>query len=312
VEELTGQAPGPPPPSFPGVLADWHLDPLVVAGLLAAALLYAAGLRRLAAAGRAWPARRTVCFFAGLASIAVVLLSAVQTYDTALFSVHVAQHMVLTMLAPPLLALGAPITLALMATGAGVRKRILRVVHSPPVRLVGHPLLAWIMFTVSLYALYYSPLFGLSLRNDWVHALVHAHFLLAGLLFWWPIVGLDPTRWRLHPAARLGYLFLMLPFHAFLGVALLGSEAPLDPVMLRLAPTWLQVVADQRAGGGILWGAGDLVSVLAALAIMVAWANQDAKEAARQDRRLARERAASGPLRPVRPGQRQQPEEPDG
>jgi cytochrome c oxidase assembly factor CtaG len=303
VEQLTGQAPGPPPPGFPGVLLDWHADPLVVAGLLAAGLLYVAGLRRVAAAGRAWPAGRTVAFLAGLAVIAVALQSAVDTYDTALFSVHVAQHMVLTMLAPPLIALGAPITLALLATGKTARRRIVRLVHSPPLRLLGHPLLAWLLFTLSLYALYYSPLFGLSLGNVWVHRLVHLHFLLTGLLFWWPIVGIDPTRWRLHPAARLGYLFLMLPFHAFLGVAIMGSESLLDPVMLRLAPTWVQILADQRAGGGILWGAGDLISVVAALGVMVAWANQDAKQAAREDRRLDRERAASGPLRPARPGQ---------
>jgi putative copper resistance protein D len=216
--------------------------------------------------------------------------------------------MVLTMLAPPLIALGAPITLALLTTGKRVRKRIVKIVHSPPIRVLSHPLLAWIVFTLSLYALYYSSLFGLSLRNPWVHRGVHVHFLLAGLLFWWPIVGLDPTRWRLHPAARLGYLFLMLPFHAFLGVAIMSSEALLDPVMLQLAPTWVHVLADQRAGGGILWAAGDLISVTAALGIMTAWANQDAKEAAREDRRLDRERATSGPLRPVRPGQQHHPQ----
>jgi putative copper resistance protein D len=306
LEQVTGQAAGPPPPSFPGVLLSWHFDPFVVAGLLAVGLLYAAGLRRLAAADRAWPARRSWCFFGGLGVIALALLSPLATYDVAVFSVHVGQHMVLTMFAPPLLALGAPITLALLATSTPVRKRIVRVVHSAPLRVLSHPLLAWLVFTGSLYALYYSPLFGLSLRNSFVHALVHLHFLLAGLLFWWPIVGVDPTRWRLHPAARLGYLFLMLPFHAFLGVAIMSSEALLDPVMLQLAPTWLHVLADQRAGGGVLWGAGDLISVAAALGIMTAWANQDEKQAAREDRRLERERAAAGPLRPARPGQQQQ------
>ena len=307
LEQVTGQAATPPPPSFPGVLLSWHFDPLVVVGLLAVGLLYGAGLRRLAAAGRPWPARRTWAFYGGLGVIALALLSPVATYDVAVFSVHVGQHMVLTMFAPPLLALGAPITLALLATSTPVRKRIVRVVHSAPLRVLGHPLLAWVLFTGSLYALYYSPLFGLSLRNSFVHAFVHLHFLLAGLLFWWPIVGVDPTRWRLHPAARLGYLFLMLPFHAFLGVAILNSEALLDPVMLQFAPSWLHVLADQRAGGGVLWGAGDLISVVAALGIMSAWANQDEKQAAREDRRLERERSAAGPLRPARPGQQRQP-----
>jgi len=300
-------AAGPPPPSFPGLLLDWHADPLVIAGLLAGGLLYGAGLRRLAAAGRDWPRRRTVAFMAGLATVAIALLSAAATYEDALFSVHVAQHMVLTMLAPPLLALGAPITLALMTTPAPVRKRITRLVHSAPVKGLSHPMLAWVIFTLSLYVLYYSPLFGLSLRNPAVHVFVHAHFLLAGLLFWWPIIGVDPTRWRLHPGARLGLLFLMLPFHAFLGVALMGSNSLLDPAMAALAPAWADPLAQQQAGGGILWGAGDLVSVIAALGIMVSWASDDEKQARREDRRLDRDRAASGPLRPARPGQQHRP-----
>jgi putative copper resistance protein D len=202
-----------------------------------------------------------------------------------------------------------------MASSTPVRRRVLRVVHSAPVRFLGHPLFAWLLFTASLYVLYYSPLFGLSLRNELVHRFVHLHFVAAGLLFWWPIVGVDPTRWRLHPAARLGYLFLMLPFHAFLGVALMSSHGLLDPAMAQLAPAWLtDPLADQHAGGGILWAAGDLVSVIAALGIMLAWADQDQKEAARIDRRLERERAA-GPLRPVRPGERRvgvRPRQPGG
>jgi cytochrome c oxidase assembly factor CtaG len=298
------------PPGVGALLLDWHADPAVLAVLLAAALLYLRGVRRVHAAGRAWPRRRTACFLAGLAVLEIALQSAVDTWDIHVFSVHVAQHMLLSMLAPPLLALGAPITLTLMSSSTAVRRRVVRVVHSAPVRLFGHPLLAWLIFTLSLYALYYSPLFGLSLRNEPVHRLVHLHFVAAGLLFWWPIVAVDPTRWRLHPAARLGYLFLMLPFHAFLGVALMSTAGLLAPEMALLAPEWLlDPLADQHAGGGILWAVGDLVSVVAALGIMVAWADQDQKEAARIDRRLERGRAAG----PLRPGQRGMtaPREPD-
>src|SRR5262245_14952047 len=295
---------GPRPPGLGTLLLDWHADPAVLAALLAAGLLYLLGVRRVRAAGRTWPRRRSACFLAGLAVLEVALQSAAATWDTRVFAVHVAQHIALPMLAPPLLALGAPVTLTLMASSTAGRRRVMRVVHSAPARVLGHPLFAWLVFTLSLYALYYSPLFGLSLRNALVHDLVHVQFVAAGLLFWWPVLGVDPTRWRLHPAARLGYLFLMLPFHAFLGVALLNSGALLDPRMAALAPAWLtDPLADQHAGGGILWAVGDLVSVVAALGVMVAWADQDQKEAARIDHRLERERAA-GPLRPARPGER--------
>src|SRR6266511_3614662 len=117
----------------------------------------------------------------------------------------------------PLLAMGAPITMLLMTTSPPVRKRIVRVVHSLPVRVIGYPLIAWVLFTMTLYVLYFSPLFELSLRNQYVHDAIHLHFIAVGLLFWWPVVGVDPTRWRLHHLARVLYVFLMVPFHAFLG-----------------------------------------------------------------------------------------------
>jgi cytochrome c oxidase assembly factor CtaG len=291
-----GPAPGAevPAPTFPRVLLDWSLDPLVSALLVAAAVLYLRGRRRLVARGVAWPAQRTGCFLGGLAALALALLSPIEAYDTVLFSVHVVQHMLLTMAAAPLLALGAPVTLALRATGAPTRRRLVRVLHSPPVRVLGHPLVAWVLFTLSLYGLYFSSLFDLSLRNPFVHDLVHLHFLGAGLLFWWPLVGIDPTRWRLPHLARLLFVFLMVPFHAFLGVAIMNSGRLLAPGLASFHRSWGPTpLADQQAGGAILWGAGDLVALGAVLGILVAWASYDQNVVAvREDRRLARERAA--------------------
>jgi cytochrome c oxidase assembly factor CtaG len=299
-----GPAPGAevPAPTAGRLLLGWSLDPLVTAMLVAAAVLYVMGRRRLAAAGVAWPALRTGCFMGGLGALALALLSPIEAYDTVLFSVHVVQHMLLTMVAAPLLALGAPVTLALRASRGRARRRMVRVLHSPPVRVLGHPLVAWVLFTLSLYALYFSPLFDLSLRRPLVHDLVHLHFLAAGLLFWWPVVGIDPTRWRLPHIARLLFVFLMVPFHAFLGVAIMNSGRLLAPSLASFQRSWGPApLADQQAGGAILWGAGDLVALGAVLGILVAWANYDQNVvAAREDRRLARERAAGRPdARPV-------------
>jgi cytochrome c oxidase assembly factor CtaG len=300
-----GPAPGAevPAPTLWRVLLDWSLDPLVSVLLVAAALLYLRARRRLVAGGVAWPAQRTGCFLGGLGALALALLSPIEAYDTVLFSVHVVQHMLLTMVAAPLLALGAPVTLALRATGGRTRRRMVRVLHSPPVRVLGHPLVAWVLFTVSLYGLYYSPLFDLSLRNRFVHDLVHLHFLGAGLLFWWPVVGVDPTRWRLPHVARLLFVFLMVPFHAFLGVAIMNSGRLLAPSLASFQRSWGPTpLADQQAGGAILWGAGDLVALGAVLGILVAWASYDQNVVAvREDRRLARERAAGRPTTVTRP-----------
>ena len=116
--------------------------------------------------------------------------------------------------------------------------------------MIGHPLVAWVLFTISLYALYFSPLFDLTLRNQLVHDLVHLHFLAVGLLFWWPLVGLDPSRWRLPHIARLLFVFLMVPFHAFLGVAIMNSGRVLAPTLESFQRSWGPTPAGRPAGRG--------------------------------------------------------------
>src|SRR4030095_3316607 len=194
------QLPAPPPGRL---LLSWSFNPLVPVGLLAATIAYLQARRLLVANGVAWPARRTVYFLSGIAALALALLSPVEAYDTVLFSVHVAQHMLLTMVAAPLLALGAPITLALRVAKGRTRRRMTRVLHSPPLRVIGNPVVARVLFPLPLYGLYFSPLFDLTLRQPLVHDLVHVHFLTVGLLFWWPLVGRDPHRSRLRHIARL-------------------------------------------------------------------------------------------------------------
>jgi cytochrome c oxidase assembly factor CtaG len=300
---LAGPPPGSqvPAPTPARLLLAWTFDPLVTVGLLAAAVAYLQARRRLVAGGVAWPARRTAYFLSGLGALALALLSPIEAYDTVLFSVHVTQHMLLTMLAAPLLALGAPITLALRVAKGRTRRRMVRVLHSPPLRVVGHPLVAWVLFTLTLYGLYFSPLFDLTLRNPLVHGLVHLHFLAVGLLFWWPLVGLDPSRWRLPHIARLLFVFLMVPFHAFLGVAIMNSGRVLAPTLESFQRSWGPTpLADQQTGGAILWGAGDLIALLAVLGILISWASYEENVVAvREDRRLARERAAGRTTHPV-------------
>jgi cytochrome c oxidase assembly factor CtaG len=300
---MAGPAPGSqvPAPTPGRLLLSWSFHPLVTVGLLAAAVAYLQARRRLVAGGVVWPARRTAYFLSGIAALALALLSPIEAYDTVLFSVHVAQHMLLTMVAAPLLALGAPVTLALRVAKGRTRRRMTRVLHSPPLRVLGHPLVAWVLFTLTLYGLYFSPIFDLTLRQPLVHDLVHLHFLAAGLLFWWPVVGLDPSRWRLPHIARLLFVFLMVPFHAFLGVAIMNSGRVLAPTLESFQRTWGPTpLADQQVGGAILWGAGDLIALAAVLGVLISWASYEEKVVAvREDRHLARERAAGRPPRPV-------------
>lgn len=234
--------------------------------LALAAYLWAASKVR-----RRWPAARSAAFLSGGVAVAVAL--AVDGRRS--FATHAAQHLLLGMVAPALFALGAPVTLALQAGGRTFRRGLLRALHSRPAAVVCSPLVAWSLFGGSMVALYLTPLYRLSLDNAVVHEALHVHFLVAGALFFWPVLGVDPVPRRLPHGARLLMVFLTIPFHAVLGMALLGAN-PLAPE---------HTLADHRAGTGVLWAAGDLLGLVAVLVVAAQWMGHEERQAAREDRR---------------------------
>ena len=280
----------------PATLLRPHLDPLPALALVALVAAYLAGVRRLTTVGRPWPPPRTVSFLAGAGALGVATQSGLAAYDTTLFSLHVTQHLLLSMVAPPLLALGAPVTLLLQAGTSTTRRRVLRVLHRRPVAVATHPLVAWSVFAGSLAVLYFSPLFELSLRNILVHDVVHLHFVVSGCLFAWLVVGVDPLPRRPAFGVRLLAVVLALPLHALLGVALLGSRHLLagDWYAAQARSGGDAALADQQLGGGLLWMGGDLVGLLVAGVVVVQWMDHERRVAAREDRRVGD--APAGPL----------------
>lgn len=252
----------------------------LLAAVALAGLLYGLGVRRLAGRhpGRRWPAPRTAAFAAGLAAIAVATSSGLAREDTESFAAHALQHVLLGMVAPPLLALGAPVTLAVQAAGRTTQTSLLRMAHGRVATTLANPVVGWLLFGGTLFALYLTPVFGWSLRSGVVHAAVHLHFVAAGCVFFWPLVGADPVRRRPHHAARLLSVLLMVPVHAVLGLALLGLDAPLG------GGPWS--VADQRSGAALLWGTGDLFGLAAGALVLVQWMRADERAQVREDRRL--------------------------
>jgi putative copper resistance protein D len=211
-----------------------------------------------------------------------------------MFSVHMAQHMLLGMLVPILFVLGAPVTLGLrtLPTGGrngppGPREWLLAAVHSPVARVLSHPLVTLPLFVGSYYALYFSGLFDTALYQHWAHLGMNLHFLLVGLLFFWPIVGVDPAPRRWPPAARLGIVFASVPFHAFFGVALMSDNTVIGGAFYRaLALPWVtDPLADQKLGGGLAWASGEIPLLLVLIALLVQWSRQDERTARRDDRR---------------------------
>jgi putative copper resistance protein D len=282
------------PPFAPDVLVTqarpggWLTLLLVLA---AAAYLY--GVHRLRGRGDRWPARRTVLFCGGgLGSIAAVTVSGLEAYDTTLLSVHMVQHMVLTMVAPIFLALGAPVTLALRTLPSPPRRVLLAVLHSRPVKVLTFPLVAFGIFVVNPFALYFTDLYRVSLGNDLVHQWVHLHFLVTGCLFFWPLLGHDPLPGRWPYPGRALLMLLAVPFHTLLGLTIMQSTTLLGGDWYpSLALGWADPFADQRLAGGILWAGGEFVTVCLLGVLAVQWIRAEEREARRVDRALDRAEA---------------------
>lgn len=258
------------------------LDPAAGLVVVVAGAFYLAGVRRLSARRR-WPARRSIPFVAGLAVVIMATQSGWAGAEAERFSAHTVQHVLLGMVAPALLALGAPVTLALQASSRPTQVVLLRLLHSAPVRLLTHPVPAWLVFGGSLVVLYFSPILELSLTNEAVHAAVHLQFLVAGGLFCWTAIGIDPIRWRLPHGARLLFVVLAVPVHAIIGLSLMGASEPLAPASFGTGATAL---ADQRVGGGILWATGDLFGVVLAGVVLAQWMSHEERVGRRHDRLL--------------------------
>jgi putative membrane protein len=285
---------GPPTPA--GLLFGWSFEPTVVLFLAIGVVGWLTLVRRIDRAHPANPVphRRTVAFLAGLFAIAVALLSGIEAYDTTLFSLHMVQHLLLTLIAPPLIALGAPITMLLRAATPNVRRTIiLPILHSRLLRVLTFPVVSWVLFAAVMWGAHFSPLFEASLEDPLIHDLEHGLFLFAGLLFWWPAVGLDPSPWRMPHPVRAMYVFLQMPQNTFLAVTILNSSVPLYAHYATLGRTWgPTVLEDQQIAGGVMWLGGDILFLAALAAILAGWMAMEQREEVAADRRVDAARAA--------------------
>jgi cytochrome c oxidase assembly factor CtaG len=294
----------PPPLTPTRLLTEWSWEWSMALGIAIAGGLYIAGLVGLHRRGDHWPVPRSFSFLlGGLGSIAFATMSALGTYDTVLFSVHIVQHMILMMVAPMFLALGAPITLALRTLPARPRTMLLAVLHSRVARVLTFAPLTLALFIATPFALYYSPFYEASLRSGFWHAFLHLHFIIIGSLLMWPLMGIDPVPGRISHPLRLLMLFVMLPFHAFLGISIMSSTVLIaESWYLAFNRTWQpSPLDDQYLAGGILWASGDALALLMLIALFAQWYAHSQREARREDRRLDRlearaQRAATAPV----------------
>ena len=312
-----GRTPPPPPPIFnPSVTAieigydlagpptaarllfDWRFDLILGTVAIVFAAVYLAGVVRLRRRGDAWPVGRIVAWLCGCAVLLFATSSGVGRYMPAMFSVHMSAHMLLSMLTPVLLVLGAPVTLALRALPAagrddppGPREWLLAGLHSRVSQFLTHPIVATVIFVAGFYGLYFGGIFDVAVTSHAAHVAMNVHFLLSGYLFYWVVIGVDPTPRPVSPLVKLAMVFGSLPLHAFFGVVLMGMNTVLaEPFYKSLQLYWhTDLLGDQKLGGGIAWSAGEVPLVLVLIALLVQWTRSDRRTAKRLDRAADRD-----------------------
>jgi putative membrane protein len=271
-------------------------DPFFLIGCLLALGLYVWGVVRLRRRGDEWPVVRTVAFTAGVLTVVVTMCTRLNDYGMVMFSVHMVQHMIISMLSPILLLLGAPVTLTLRALPTagrgrkGPRELLVALLHSRYMRVITHPAFTIPLFIASLYALYFTPLFDFLMGSKVGHIAMMVHFLAVGLVFFWPIMGVDPGPHRPGYVMRILELFMGMPFHAFFGIALMMASQPMiktfehPPASLGVDP-----LSDMHFGGAIAWAFSEIPSVIVLIALVMQWYFSEQRQSRRKDRAADRD-----------------------
>jgi cytochrome c oxidase assembly factor CtaG/putative copper export protein len=280
------------------VLFDWRFDLIFGTAALVFAGLYLAGVWRLRRRGDAWPTGRTVSWLLGCATLLFVSSSGMGRYMPAMFSMHMAAHMTLSMLVPILLVLGGPVGLALRALPAagrgeppGMREWILAALHSRISTILTNPVVATALFVAGFYGLYLGGLFDAAVGSHIGHVVMNVHFLASGYLFYWVVIGVDPTPRPIPSLAKVAVVFASLPLHAFFAIILMSMEKVLGENFYRsLHLSWhTDLIGDQRLGGGMAWAAGEIPLVVVMIALLVQWSRSDRRTARRLDRAADRD-----------------------
>jgi putative copper resistance protein D len=300
---LVGQK-TPPPPSIMNLLKLYNPDALMIALLVTAVALYIKGVSVLKSRGDSWPVGRTVAFAIGIALIDFATSGGLGVYAIFSFEYHMMAHMLLGMIAPIGLVLGAPITLALRtlpqgrtSEERGVRAFALTALHSRYSVILNNPITALALFDGSLFVLYFTDLFGALMQNHAGHLLMNIHFILAGFLFFHVIIGIDPNPRKYPHIVRIVILFGAMSLHAFFSVALMSETTLIDGgYYASLKTSWLpDLLHDQAMGGTIGWSMGEIPILLALVATFILWMRDDKRETVRIDRNEARLAAMGEP-----------------
>ena len=261
-----------PPFGFLQVVTLWQFAPVVTALTVAVAALYLWGAWRVRQRhpARPWPAWRTAAFLGGLLVVVLATQSGIGSYDDVLFWDHMIQHLMLLMIAPPLLVVGQPVTLLLHASRNPLHTYVKRIVRSRVVSWLTWPPFGVALYAVTVIATHLTGFMNVVLSNDTVHDLEHVLYLVVGYIYFLPLVGREPLRWRVSYPVRLFLLFIAMPVDAFTGVAL-GSEGT-NPFTSMPPRTWgPSPLDDVHIGGAVMWIGGSAIMFVLIMTTFFAW-----------------------------------------
>ncbi len=277
-------------PLTPGNLwAAWSLQPSVLVSLALTVLLYVWGMRnssRRASAGRAGDLRRWGFFLGAVVSLLIAFVSPLDALSDVLFSAHMTQHLILIMIAAPLLILS---DLPLAVVWALPRRWAQSLGHglnrAAPLSRLWHlltsPVSAWLLFAIPFWAWHASVLYEAALRNETVHSLEHLGFLLTSMLFWW-VLFRRTTADHIHYGMAVAYLFTTMLQSTILGALMTFTSLPWYPYYARLTAAWgITPLADQQLAGLIMWMPGNLVFTLLTIGYFAAWLRSLERRSAR-------------------------------
>ena len=294
----------PAAPNIWRVLSLYDPDALMIGVLITAVALYIKGVVILSRRGDKWPIGRTVAFALGISVIDYATSGGLGVYAKFSFEYHMIAHMALGMIAPIGIVLGAPITLALRTLPQGrnqeergVRGTLIALLHSKPAGIVTNPVVILALFDGSLFVLYMTKLFGNMMQSHLGHLVMNVHFLLAGILFFHVIIGIDPNPRKVPHIVRIVILFAAMSIHAFFAIALISTSTVIDQgYFAALQTPWnLDLLADQHAGGSIAWAMGEIPILMALVATFIQWMRDDKRETKRIDRNETRLAAMGEP-----------------
>jgi cytochrome c oxidase assembly factor CtaG/putative copper export protein len=295
VRELVGIS-IPEAPTLSRLFFEYEANGVILGLLIFITALYIRGVVALSRRGVKWPIGRTISFAIGISLLDYATSGGLGLYAHFSFQYHMIAHMVLSMIAPIALILSAPITLALRTlpigrdkAERGIRGILISILHSKPTAIWTHPVVALAIFDGSLFALYFTPLFGNLMSGHFGHLIMDLHFIAAGTLFFHVIVGVDPNPRRVHHLVRVVILLAAMSIHAFFSIALMSASTLIDGgyYVLLDRPWASDLLSDQKIGAALGWAMGEIPIVVALIATFIQWMRSDAREASRADKRSA-------------------------